>query len=896
MQRSSVFCLAASFFISLGSLAFAEVEFAAAEEDFSGFATPIRVTADIGLTSGETAFIGSISGPAGLPSAFTFTWAIDDQLSSPTPINSITIHYGCDSLVHTFNPFSQFYLPGPAIPAQVPTDFGEMHCDQPSPVFEDFNSFGSFPENWTTQSLNVSRSNPWAPFLQLEEDYAMRVSQEQFSLPRSEWLISPTYNLVGYGELSVGFTHDYVHSSSSAQLRYSTNGGVSWNLLAGYSESSSGMQIIDISDWATNANDIRFAFVFEGDFLADESSWLIDDFYIEGVASSPVATNPIPSQPPAAWVNRTGQIGCLWTHPNIVQGSSIEIRIDENGDGDYLDGDSEDWSVVDFFQDSDSIYIQTTHTFVSGNGEYAFEFRARSSESGLWGYSGTSSFPGIDDDWRVLIDEDVIPPTSSVLFAISSTESTVTLAFSPAIEGAFLRYELWCSEDSLISDSDRLWTDVDDPLLSVITTSHTTVTGLSSGTVWYFELRAVDQSGNISPPSNLVRKVTKGSELARISDLTASVVNESIHLTWTPPEFDAYGQSPIAIETYEVHSSGLPFFEPSSDTRIASTLSPEFSLPFSGINTSGYFKVVPVGAGPGFPAIPETQFPSGTFDMGFDEIEEPVHEVELTNAYFLGSFEITNQQFLAALNWALFRGYVEVSGNYVTAYDQDLILINHNNSEIVYDGTRFILTRAANAGEWGFVDALTYDPLLHPVKNITWYGAVCFCDWLSEIYDLPPFYQGVWNQTEDHNPYQSIGFRLPTEAEWEYAAKLGNGNKYPWGDDPPSCSVSNYSQNWPWSCNGWTLPVGSIVGGATELGLFDMSGNVREWTGDKWQPYGYESVVDPLGSQGLSGGRILRSGAWDDDDREVTTAHRFNLHPYNSSISHGFRTCRTILD
>ena len=132
------------------------------------------------------------------------------------------------------------------------------------------------------------------------------------------------------------------------------------------------------------------------------------------------------------------------------------------------------------------------------------------------------------------------------------------------------------------------------------------------------------------------------------------------------------------------------------------------------------------------------------------------------------------------------------------------------------------------------------------------------------------------NQLTDKN------FRLPTEAEWEYAARGGNMSKgYKYAGSDIIDNVAWYSNN-----SGSTNSVGKKA--ANELGLYDMSGNVKEWCQDWWSPYGYESQSNPIGP--ISGSnRVYRGGSWNLIDRECRVTNRDNTRPSFWDSVVGFR-------
>jgi formylglycine-generating enzyme required for sulfatase activity len=226
--------------------------------------------------------------------------------------------------------------------------------------------------------------------------------------------------------------------------------------------------------------------------------------------------------------------------------------------------------------------------------------------------------------------------------------------------------------------------------------------------------------------------------------------------------------------------------------------------------------------------------PGGTFMMGdlFGdgyENEKPVHQVTLS-AFKMSQHEITNEQYCAFLNADPGRN---IEG-----------LIYLETSRIVRQEDRYVSTE-------GFEK--------HPVVGVTWYGAKSFCDWM--------------------------GGRLPTEAQWEYAARAaGDSIKYPWGNEEPDSTKANF---WILSESRIaTKPVGSYPPNA--LGLFDMAGNVWEWCHDWYGNYSTQPQVDPDGpTSGVS--RVVRGGAFDNNPRSVRCGVRGWYLPNGWYVSVGFR-------
>jgi formylglycine-generating enzyme required for sulfatase activity len=137
----------------------------------------------------------------------------------------------------------------------------------------------------------------------------------------------------------------------------------------------------------------------------------------------------------------------------------------------------------------------------------------------------------------------------------------------------------------------------------------------------------------------------------------------------------------------------------------------------------------------------------------------------------------------------------------------------------------------------------------HPINCVDWIQAKAYCSW--------------------------AGKRLPTEQEWEKAARGTDGRKYPWGNQSASCARAVMNDGGTGCGDNKTWPVGSKPSGASPYGAQDMAGNVWEWTSD-W----YDSKKK---------GRVLRGGSWGYDARRVRASSRGRYYPAFRSNSYGFR-------
>ncbi len=241
--------------------------------------------------------------------------------------------------------------------------------------------------------------------------------------------------------------------------------------------------------------------------------------------------------------------------------------------------------------------------------------------------------------------------------------------------------------------------------------------------------------------------------------------------------------------------------------------------------------------------------PGGTFQMGdsFNEgpyYELPLHTVTLS-PFRMSKYEVTNAQYAAYLNAADADGLIKVSGDIVYAAldssNSELYLATHSystSSQIDYTSTFTVRSKPGR------------DMSNNPVVYVSWYGAKALCDY--------------------------YGCRLPTEAEWEYAARGGFSDKrFPWGDtithiqanynsnlaysydiDP----IGGYHPSWNDGVYPYTSPVDAFF--PNGYGLHNTSGNVSEWCHD-WHDRGYYNISPQQGPVGSSH-RVVRGGSWAD--------------------------------
>ena len=275
--------------------------------------------------------------------------------------------------------------------------------------------------------------------------------------------------------------------------------------------------------------------------------------------------------------------------------------------------------------------------------------------------------------------------------------------------------------------------------------------------------------------------------------------------------------------------------------------------------------------------------PSGSFKMG-EQSSPPVgpsrgllvHTVQVS-AFFMGKYLVTKEVWDPVRAWGLTHGYANLSIG---------------------------ACKGKN----------------HPVQTITWYDTVKWCNARSEMEGLTPCYtvSGTVYRTGNSDAvicnWNANGYRLPTEAEWEKAARGGLvGQNFPWGNtiDQTKANFANikdefdhtvapgYHPHWAKGGFPYTSPVGSFA--PNGYGLYDMAGNVYEWCWDCDGDYTADSQTDPRGPDrgpdprgpDWRPDRVARGGDWNSGANYCRVASRYCYDPAYGEIERGFRVARS---
>ena len=252
------------------------------------------------------------------------------------------------------------------------------------------------------------------------------------------------------------------------------------------------------------------------------------------------------------------------------------------------------------------------------------------------------------------------------------------------------------------------------------------------------------------------------------------------------------------------------------------------------LNSKGYYEVTHAKDASVMIAVP-----AGEFIMGSEKwaAEQPPQRIYLDN-YFIDKYLVTNKQF---------RQFVDET-NYVTDAEKD-------GSGKVRIGSR---TRTNPDAIWKIPDAATSieGKDNYPVTQISYNDAAAYCEW--------------------------AGKDLPTEAQWEKAARGPDGNEYPWGNSEPDDTMANFDR-----LVGETTPVNQYAKGQSYYGAFDMAGNVNQWCKD-WYGEGERQARNPTGPE-TGSERVIKGGSFDEGIDSLRSSNRNRFEPNYSSFLFGFR-------
>ncbi len=253
--------------------------------------------------------------------------------------------------------------------------------------------------------------------------------------------------------------------------------------------------------------------------------------------------------------------------------------------------------------------------------------------------------------------------------------------------------------------------------------------------------------------------------------------------------------------------------------------------------------------------------PPGYVRLGQSGIAEPVHDVWV-DGFWIGRYEVTNGEyaaFIAAGGYTTEAYWNPVGWDWRVAYN--ITLPAYWNSNEYHGG--------GVPGNEGF-----------PVNGVSWWEVDAYCRW--------------------------AGLRLPTEAEWEKAAKGSSPNTptYPWGEGISGVRANYWNSGDPYEYDGWTTPVGyydgrdhggfQTIDSPSPYGLYDVAGNVWEWTSTKYEGYPYDPndgrENPPTTFDECC--RVHRGGSWGSPTHDLRCANRYGSTPGGQYYYYGFRCAR----
>jgi formylglycine-generating enzyme len=255
-------------------------------------------------------------------------------------------------------------------------------------------------------------------------------------------------------------------------------------------------------------------------------------------------------------------------------------------------------------------------------------------------------------------------------------------------------------------------------------------------------------------------------------------------------------------------------------------------------------------------------------EPGRDNDGETQHRVRMNQAYYLAAHEVTVGQFNEFVKATDYKTEAEFTtpGNGGGGYNESTKKLSRRNP--IYQWRNVGWEQASD----------------HPVVNVTWNDATRFCEWLSKK--------------------ENRLYRLPTEAEWEYACRAGASTQFWNGPNADELTtIGNVADIEAQTKFGWkdvvhtsdgfpfTAPVGSFE--PSKFGLYDTTGNVWEWCSDKYAAYSSQATTDPLGPE-AGDSRVARGGGWKCSGEYCRSARRLSFQPSERNCDLGFRVAMTV--
>ncbi len=270
----------------------------------------------------------------------------------------------------------------------------------------------------------------------------------------------------------------------------------------------------------------------------------------------------------------------------------------------------------------------------------------------------------------------------------------------------------------------------------------------------------------------------------------------------------------------------------------------------------------------------------GTFMMGNprtsgrykgDPDEKPPHKVRL-HSFYIGKYEVTVKEYKEFINDKSFHEFSAFREDKMPAPPDSTWFQGHPGTQAYYQkiGKKW----------WGWKDN-------YPMQHVTWYDAIAYCNWLSKKLGYEECYYekdgGIYCD------FTKNGFRLPTEAEWEYAARGGQkSHNYIFSGSNDYTQVA-----WVDETTFLTGPRPVGIKKPNELGIYDMTGNVWEWCYDWYSPVFYQnSPVDNPVNDRPTGYKVIRGGGWHYRPEYSTVTSRDGPKPSYTNYDYGFRLAR----